>query len=385
MGGPAVKDVPLCDLTTQYRQIQSEIEAAISGVLTSGQVILGPETTALETEFAEYCTAKYALGCGSGTDALLLALHGFGIGEGDEVICPPFTFFATVGSIIRCGATPIFADIDPVSYNLDPNEVERRITDRTKAIMPVHLFGQCCDMKPLQELAKKHNLLLIEDSAQSFGAEYQGVKSGVLGDVACFSFYPSKNLGTYGDAGIVTTDNEAAYLKMKALRVHGMEPKYFHKYIGWNARIDAIHSAIIRVKMRYIDGWTTQRQEAVARYTQMIDHAGLSSNLVRPVQTVEGKHVYNQYTLRVEPSDRDAIVKYLRSQGVSCEIYYPLPLHLQECLTFLNYREGDFPISELAARSVLSVPMFPEISEQQQERVVSTLSGYFQQYQRSAA
>lgn len=385
MSAASTTIVPLCDLNTQYREIQNDVEAAVMRVLRSGQVILGSEVTALEQECADYCGSAYAIGCGSGTDALLLALHGLEIGPGDEVILPTFTFFATAGSIHRCGATPVFVDIDPITYNLDPVEVERKITKRTRAIMPVHLYGQCADMTALWRIAEEHDLFLIEDAAQAIGAEYEGKRTGTLGAMGCFSFYPSKNLGTYGDAGLVTTNDPDWAARMKALRVHGMEPKYFHKYIGWNARIDAIQAAILRVKLPHLERWTAGRQAAAARYDALIEASDLHGFMHRPTVLPGRRHVFNQYIVRVPAAERDALINHLRQNGVGCDIYYPMPLHLQECLSHLGYREGDFPVSETAARSVVALPMFPELTASQQERVIEVCGSYIRKQTRRAA
>ena len=377
--------VPLCDIALQYRGLQDEIDSAVLRVLYSGQAILGPEVTKFEEEAAAYCRAPYALGCASGTDAILLALYGLDVGPGDEVILPPFTFFATVGSIIRVGATPVFVDIDPLTFNIDPDLIEAKITPRTKAIMPVHLFGQCCEMDPIWDIADRHGLAVIEDAAQSFGAEYKDQRCGTLGVVSCFSFYPSKNLGTMGDAGMVTTNNAAVNKKMAAYRVHGSEVKYFHKYIGWNARLDAIQAAMLRVKLPHVDRWIEGRQSAAARYDALIETAGLNGFLHRPIVRPYGKHTFNQYTLRVSAGHRDSMVKFLKNEGIGCEVYYPSPLHLQECLTHLEHQVGDFPISEEAAKNVLSLPMFPEITDAQQRRVIEVCSAYVRQQLRIAA
>ncbi len=382
MTAPAV---PLCDIRGQYLALQPQIDAAVLGVLASGQVILGPEVLAFEKELADYCGAKYALGCGSGTDALLLALHGLDIGPGDEVIVPPFTFFATLGSVLRVGATPVFADIDPLTYNIDPNEVEKKITRRTKAIIPVHLFGQCADMEPLEMLAGQFGLHVIEDAAQSHGGSYEGRKCGAMGAVSCFSFYPSKNVGTMGDAGAVTTSDEATFKKMQALRNHGSEVKYFHKYVGWNARIDAIHAALLRVKLPHTDEWVDGRRAAAARYDSMIEEHRLHGFIHRPTVRPYGRHSFNQYVVRVPAQHRDTLVNHLKSEGVGCEVYYPLSLHQQECVKHLGLGEGSFPHSEAAAKAVLALPIFPEITEQQQRRVLDVCSGYVRQTQRMVA
>jgi dTDP-4-amino-4,6-dideoxygalactose transaminase len=377
--------VPLCDLGAQYRQIQSEVEGAVIRALRSGQVILGPEVAALESEVAEYCGAAHAVGCGSGTDALLLALHALEIGPGDEVILPPFTFFATAGSVLRAGATPVFADIDPLTFNIDPRHIAAKVTKRTRAIMPVHLYGQTADMESIWRIAEQADAVVIEDAAQAIGAEYRGVKTGTLGGFGCFSFYPSKNLGAYGDAGLVTTNDPDWAARMKALRVHGMEPKYYHKHLGWNARIDAVQAAILRVKLPYLEAWTTQRQEAGARYDALIESSRLHRFMQRPHVVDECRHVFNQYVVRVPASERDALLHHLKQHGVAAEIYYPVPLHLQECLRHLDYRPGDFPISEEACRSVLALPMFPEITLQQQQRVIDVCAAYRTKQTRIAA
>ena len=385
MSGNSTTPVPLCDLGTQYRQIQSEVEQAVLQVLRGGQVILGPEVAAFEEEAAAFTGAHYGVGCGSGTDALLLALQALEIGPGDEVILPPFTFFATVGSVLRTGATPVFADIDPLTFNIDPRHVDAKITKRTRAIMPVHLYGQCADMEPIWWLAEQYDLAVIEDAAQAIGAEYRGVRTGTLGQLACFSFYPSKNLGTYGDAGLVTTNNPDWAARMKALRVHGMEPKYYHKYLGWNARIDAIHAAILRVKLPYLERWTTARQQAATRYDALIEASRLHRFMQRPAVRDECRHVFNQYVVRVPGSERDSLLQHLRQNGVAAEVYYPVPLHLQECLGHLGYQPGDFPISEEACRSVVALPMFPEITAQQQQRVIDVCASYRMRQTRLAA
>jgi dTDP-4-amino-4,6-dideoxygalactose transaminase len=300
--------VPLCDLQVQYRELRPQLEAALTRVLTSGQVILGPEVAALEQEVAHYCGVSYGVGCGSGTDALLLALHALEIGPADEVILPTFTFFATAGAVCRTGARPVFADIDPVTYNLDPLQVESKITPRTRAIMPVHLFGQCAEMEPLWRIAERHDLTLIEDAAQSLGAEYQGKRAGSLGSLACLSFYPTKNLGAYGDAGLVVTSDPEWAERMTCLRVHGMEPKYYHKHLGWNARLDALQAALLRVKLPYLEGWIAARQTVARRYDALIEENHLSQFLERPVVRPQRRHTFNQYVVRVAWGDRDARV-----------------------------------------------------------------------------
>jgi dTDP-4-amino-4,6-dideoxygalactose transaminase len=377
--------VPLCDLLGQYHALEPQLLEAVRRVLASGQAILGPEVAALEKEVAAYCGAGYAVGCASGTDALLLAVHALDIGPGDEVILPPFTFFATVGAVCRAGARPVFADIDRTTCNIDPLQVENKITPRTRAILPVHLYGQCADMEQLWRVAERHNLPIIEDAAQALGAEYQGKRTGTLGAIGCFSFYPTKNLGTYGDAGMVVTSDPDWAARMACLRVHGMEPKYHHKYLGWNARLDALQAAMLRVKLPHLDRWTAARQTVAQRYDALIEEHHLSQFLQRPVIRPHRRHVFNQYVVRVTGGQRDALVKHLHAEKIGCEIYYPVPLHRQPCLAFLGYGEGDFPASEEAARNVLALPMFPELTIEQQRRVIESCAAFLRKRTRSAA
>jgi len=368
--------VPLCDLRAQHQELRDEIEAALSRVLASGQVILGPETSALEREVADYCGVGHAVGCGSGTDAISLALHAIGVGPGDEVILPTFTFFATAGCVLRTGATPVFADIDPATFNIDPAAVARAISPRTKAIMPVHLYGQCADMAELWAIGAEHGVAIIEDAAQAFGSEYYGKRTGRLGAIACFSFYPTKTLGTYGDAGMVVTDDADWADRMATLRVHGMKPKYVHGILGWNARIDALHSAILRVKLPHVERWITARRDAALRYDDLITLHRLDGFLVRPIARRDRKHTFNQYVVRVTDGSRDALVQHFQSRGIGCEVYYPRPVHLQDCVRHLGHAAGDFPISEAASREVLALPIFPEITPEQQSRVIQTIAAF---------
>jgi dTDP-4-amino-4,6-dideoxygalactose transaminase len=377
--------VPLCDVLKQYHELEPEILSAVSRVLASGQVILGPEVAALERELARYCGAGHAVGCSSGTDALLLALHAAGVRPGDEVILPAFTFFATVGAVCRAGATPVLVDIDPVTCNLDPVQVEHKVTDRTRAIIPVHLYGQCADMEPLWRTAERHDVVLIEDACQAVGAEYQGKRAGTLGGIACFSFYPTKNLSAYGDAGMCVTSDPEWAARMACLRVHGMEPRYHHKYLGWNARLDAIQAAILRVKLPHLERWTEMRQAAARRYDALIEENHLGHALERPTTLPHRRHVFNQYVVRVHNGQRDALARHLQAERIGYEIYYPIPLHRQECLQHLGYHEGDFPASEEASRCVLALPMFPEITAEQQRRVVQSVAGFLRQRTRRAA
>ncbi|MCI0685434.1 MAG: DegT/DnrJ/EryC1/StrS family aminotransferase [Gemmataceae bacterium] len=382
---PAAMTVPLCDLLAQLRDLEPQLLEAVTRVLRSGQVINGPEVAQFEQAAARYGGAPYGVGCSSGSDALLLALAALGIGPGDEVLLPPFTFFASVGAVCRLGARPVFADIESATYNLDPHQVESKITSRTRAIMAVHLFGQCADMEPLWSIAERHNLAIVEDAAQAIGAEYQGKRAGTLGGIACFSFYPSKNLGAYGDAGLAVTSDPDWAERMRSLRNHGMEPKYYHRFIGWNARLDALHAAMLSVKLPHLERWTEMRQAAAARYDALIDEYHVGGFLQRPTVRPQRRHVFNQYVVRVGRGQRDALVRYFRAQKIGCEIYYPIPLHMQECLDYLGYREGDFPASERAAQDVMALPMFPEIHVDQQHRVVQCVAQFLRQQARVAA
>jgi dTDP-4-amino-4,6-dideoxygalactose transaminase len=377
--------IPLCDLQAQYRELRPQLEEAIGRVLESGQVILGSEVSGLEAEIAWYCGSGYAVGCASGTDALLLSLETLGIGPGDEVILPSFTFFSTAGVVSRIGARPVFVDIDARTWNLDPLQVENKITDRTRAILAVHLFGQCADMEPLWHIAERHDLPIIEDAAQAFGAEYQGKRAGTLGAFGCFSFYPSKILGAYGDAGMVVTNDPDWASRLACLRVHGMDVKYYHKHIGWNARLDALQAAVLRVKMQYVEQWIEARQAAARRYQTLISECELEHFLDKPVVLPHRRHVFNQYVVAVGQGQRDALARYLKNEHIGCDIYYPVPLHMQECFAYLGYHEGDFPTSEEAARNVLALPMYPELTAEQQRRVVQSCAMFLRQRTRMAA
>jgi len=381
----AISGVPLCDLSHQFRELGEQFLSAAQRVLQSGQVIGGPELTGFEQEAARYCNAKHGIGCSSGSDALLLALAALDIGPGDEVILPPFTFFATVGAVSRLGATPVFADIEPDSFNLDPARIEEKITVHTRAILVVHLFGQCAEMNAIRAIARKHQIRIVEDSAQAIGAEYHSVRTGTLGDMACFSFYPSKNLGAYGDAGLVVTDDADLAAKLVCLRNHGMEPRYHHKIMGWNARLDAIQAAFLRVKLPHLDTWTAARQQAAQNYDRLIQEQGLDRFLTRPTLRPNRRHVFNQYVIRIADGRRDALLNHLKANKIGCEIYYPIPLHLQECLLSLGHQAGDFPVSEAACDEVLAVPMFPEITLEQQRHVVQSMAGFLQSASREAA
>ncbi len=367
--------IPTLNLKAHHQPILEEIYDAIHRVVESNGFILGKEVAALESEIAEYCQATHCVGVSSGSDALLIALMALNVKPGDEVITSPFTFFATVGAISRLGAIPVFADIDPVTFNVDPNQVQEKITPRTKGIIPVHLYGQCADMDPLLDLAEKNNLFVIEDAAQAIGSEYQGKRAGSMGNIGCFSFFPSKNLGAFGDGGAVTTNDPELADKIRCLRVHGGKPKYYHKVIGGNFRLDAIQAAILRVKLRYLDIWTHARQERANRYDQLISETNLQDNLVEIPNVVENRHIFNQYVLRV--NNRNELKQYLANNGIDSAIYYPVPMHLQECFAYLGYQPGDFPESEGAANSTLAIPLYPELTSQEQIRVVDTIQKYY--------
>jgi len=326
-----------------------------------------------EEEVAAYSGTKYAVGVASGSDALLLALRALGIGPGDEVITTSFSFFATAGSISRAGAKPVFVDIDPQTFNIDPNLIEAKITERTKAILPVHLFGQCADMDPILRLAKSHNLKVVEDAAQAIGSEYKGRRAGSIGDLGCFSFFPSKNLGGFGDGGMVTTNDGELAEKVEILRKHGGRSEYHHSMIGYNSRLDTLQAAILKVKLKYLDEWTEKRQENAKYYDQALK--GIAG--VRTPQDMKfGRHIYNQYTLRVER--RDELRGWLKERGIGCKVYYPLPLSLQDCYRFLGLREGDMPQAEKASQEVISIPIYPELSQEEREEVVRTIGGFYE-------
>jgi dTDP-4-amino-4,6-dideoxygalactose transaminase len=377
--------VPLFDLKMQFEGLFKPMEEAVFRVLGSGQYIGGPEVAGLEREVAAYCGTAAAVACSSGTDALYLALAALDIGPGDEVIVPAFTFFASASSVCRVGAKPVFVDIEADTFNLDPHQVESKITPRTKAIMPVHLFGQCADMEPLWHVSARHGVPIVEDAAQAIGSEYQGKRTGTLGLMACYSCYPTKSLGAYGDAGIVVTSDAELAKRMACLRNHGMEPRYYHKYIGWNCRLDALQAAILRVKLAWLPRFLDARQAIAKRYDYLIDECQLGDFLAKPVVRPHLRHTFNQYVVRVTEGRRDSLVQHFKNEGVGYEIYYPVPLHLQEAFAFLGYRAGDFPVSEQACREVLALPMFPELVYEQQVRVVESCAAFLRPRLRRAA
>lgn len=380
--------VPLLDLKAQYAAIRDEIREAMDRVVEAQHFILGPEVEGLEREVAEYSQCTYGVGVSSGTDALLIALMAIDLQPGDEVIAPSYTFFATAGAVARLGGRTVFAEIDPHTYNMDPAKLEAAITPRTRAIIPVHLYGQMADMDPILEIARKHNLVVIEDAAQAIGSEYHGRRAGSLGDFACFSFFPSKNLGGFGDGGMVTTNDPAHAEKLRLLRNHGYKPKYYNKIVGGNFRLDALQAAVLRVKLRHLDSWTAARQANAERYRAGLREAGIlwenwqgeeledGRGYVAPRDAGYGRHIYNQFVLR--SSRRDALMAYLKECGIGSEIYYPVPLHLQECFTGLGYSQGDFPASERAANETFAVPIYPELTEEQIVAVVSALTKFAQ-------
>lgn len=370
-------EIPILDLSAQYRQVGREIEEAIARVLQNQKFILGPEVRALEQELAPYCQCVEAVGCASGSDAILLALMACGVGPGDEVVTTPFSFFATAGSIVRLGARPVFVDIEPDTFNMDANKVEAAVTKRTKVIMPVHLFGQCSDMDDITEISRRREVLVVEDAAQAIGAEYRGRRAGSLGVIGCFSFYPSKNLGAAGDAGLLTSNSLEMAESLRMLRAHGAKKKYYHDRVGINSRLDSLQAAILRVKFRYLDSWSNARYQNAQRYRELFNHSELvERNLVRlPVESPTARHVYNQFVIRAQ--DRDKLKSWLAEHGIGTEVYYPLPLHMQECFKDLGYKQGDFPESESAANEALAIPVYPELDENAQSYVVNAITSFY--------
>jgi dTDP-4-amino-4,6-dideoxygalactose transaminase len=360
-------NVPLLDLKRQYDSIKAEIDQAVFSVLSHTRFIMGPDVKAFEEKAAEYCGSKFAVGVASGTDALLLSLRACGVGPRDEVITSTFTYFATAGAISRLGATPVYVDIDPDTYNIDPGRIGDRITPRTKAIIPVHLYGQCADMDPIMEIAKKHNLKVVEDAAQAIGAKYKDKKAGTMGHFGCFSFFPSKNLGAAGDGGMITTDDPETAELLRILRVHGAKPKYYHSLVGYNSRLDTLQAAILSVKLKYLDEWTRRRREHAEVYNKAFE----GSDIITPREEDFNYHIYNQYTIAVE--NRDELREILKEKQIGHEIYYPVALHLQECYRSLGYKEGDLPVAEKKAQEVISLPIYPELMPEEQDYVIQTV------------
>lgn len=369
--------VPLIDLVEQYQSIRSEILEAVHRVFESQAFVLGEEVEKFEQDVAAYCDARHAIGCASGTDALILALMALNIGPGDEVITTPYSFFATASCITRVGATPVFADIERDSYNLDPCAVEAAITSRTKAILPVHLYGQTADMEPLWRIAIRHGLPIVEDACQAIGAGYRGRRTGVLGQIGCFSFFPTKNLGGAGDGGLLTTDDKDLAARLRRLRVHGDTGGYNHVEVGLNSRLDALQAAVLAVKLRSLDQWADARRENAAQYREMFDDNGLSDRLELPRELADRHHVYNQYVVRVIDADRDSVLAGLRKHKVGCSIYYPKPLHLQQCFAHLGGKAGQFPEAERAARETIALPIYAELGQVRRRQVVQTAERVF--------
>ena len=372
-------NVPLLDLKAQHEPLRKDLLAAMERVLDQNNFILGREVKELESHVAAYSQTRFAVGVSSGTDALLAALMALDVKAGDEVITTPLSFFATVGAIVRLGATPVFVDIDPVTYNLDPNRIEAAVTPRTKAIIPVHLYGQCADMAPILEIAAKHGLGVVEDAAQAIGAEYRGGRrAGSMGTMGCFSFFPSKNLGGLGDGGMVVTNDEQLAERLQVLRVQGGKPKYYHRVIGGNFRLDTLQAAVLGIKLPHLDRWTKLRQQHAELYESLFRDMNLESTygvrLPHAAYKEEGVshyHIYNQFVVAVPK--RDALRDYLKEKGVGTEIYYPVPLHLQECLVSLGHRAGEFPEAERACRDLVALPIYPELNEDQQRYVAQSV------------
>jgi dTDP-4-amino-4,6-dideoxygalactose transaminase len=390
------RPVPLLDLKAQYLTLRNEIREAIDRVADAQHFILGPEVEALEKEIAAYSQCEFGVGVSSGSDALLVALMAIDLRPGDEIITSTYTFFATAGAVARLQAKPVFVDINPLTYNLDPPQVEKAITDRTRAIIPIHLYGQVADMDPLMEIARRHKLYVIEDAAQAIGAELHGRRAGSFGDMGCFSFFPSKNLGGFGDGGMITTNDAELAKKIKLLRNHGYSPKYYNKIVGGNFRLDAIQAAILRVKLKYLDQWTAARQRNAATYRRLFAEAELSINpaavvglngnapggslsaltgVVLPEEVPGGRHIYNQFVIR--SGQRDQLMNHLKERRIGTEIYYPVPMHVQECFAYLNYQAGDFPLSEAAAAETLALPIYPELTEEMMATVVNAIADFY--------
>jgi dTDP-4-amino-4,6-dideoxygalactose transaminase len=374
--GPQPIPVPALNLPAQFAALREELLTELTAVATSGYYVLGPKVAAFEEALARYCGTKFAVGLSSGTDALLVALLALEIGPGDEVIVPTFTFFATAGTVVRLGARPVFCDIAPQTYNIDVGQVERLITPRTRAIMPVHLYGQLADMRPLLSLAARHNLPVIEDAAQAIGARLpDGTLAGAFGLMGALSFYPTKNLGALGDAGALLTNDEQLAELARKLRVHGSGHTYYHERVGGNFRIDALQAAMLTIKLKHLEDWTEQRRARAACYTELITAAGLTPEHVQPPQEIHGRHVYHQYVLRA--ARRDDLLTFLKERHIGAGVYYPLPLHLQTCFADLGYKPGDFPHAEYAAAQVLALPIYPELTDAQQHAVVDAITAFY--------
>jgi len=360
--------VPLMNLKTQYDELKDEIDACMTDIAGSSRFILGPETEDFENDIAKYCGTKYGLGVGSGTEALILALYALGLKEGDEVITTPATFIATAEAVSRVGAKPVFADIDPLTYNIDPEAAEKAVGPRTKAIIPVHLYGNPCDMERIGGIAERHGLKVVEDCAQAIGASYGGKKVGSFGVAGCFSFFPSKNLGAFGDGGMIVTDDDELYKRLKLLRVHGTTKKYHHSLIGFNSRLDNLQAAILSIKFKRLEKWNENRRRIAARYSEALkDIAGV------PVEQKNARSVYHLYMLRVDEPKRDPLVRYLNEEGIQARVYYPVPVHLQECYRDLGYKQGDFPEAERASEETFALPLYSGMTEEQADYVIENV------------
>jgi dTDP-4-amino-4,6-dideoxygalactose transaminase len=384
---PESIQVPLLDLKPQYEALKPELDAAVAEVIASQYFILGPSVEGFEHAAADYCKVDHAIGVSSGTDALIVALMAMGIGEGDEVITSPYTFFGTVGSIVRLGAKPVFVDIEPDSFNIDAAKIEAAITDKTRAIIPVHLFGQMADMRAINQIAREHDLLVIEDAAQAIGAKQNGRPACSFGHMGCLSFFPTKNLGGFGDGGMVVTDDSEYADIARQLRNHGMEPKYFHPRVGGNFRLDALQAAVLNVKLPHLNSWHEQRRENAALYRKhfaeeglvreidALDQGDLNKGVILPIEKDNNYHIYNQFVIYTQ--DREALMQHMQANNVGCEIYYPLSLHEQECFRLLGYKKGDFPNAERAAAMSLALPIFPDLAPEQIARVVEVIANFF--------
>ncbi len=388
---PASTSVPLLDVNRQNAPLAAEINQALADVCASGAFVHGPACQEFERAIADYCQVEHAIGCASGSDAILLALLALGIGWGDEVIVPSFTFFATASSVTRLGATPVFAEIHPETFNIDPADIARKISYKTKAILPVHLFGQCAPMGAIQDLARTAgDIPIVEDAAQAIGAQYQGNRAGSLGKLGCFSFYPTKNLGGFGDGGMITTDDRELADKLRILRDHGQHPRYHHSLVGINSRLDALQAAVLKIKLTHLDEYAARRTQNAQRYFQEFARQGLSERVVVPTVATDCQSVWNQFTVRVPGGQRDRLLQHLSQNKIGAAVYYPVPLHRQECFSHLGYPAGSLPITEQAAHEVLSLPIYGELTESEQDRVVAALVEFFalverEDSQRSAA
>lgn len=378
---PETIPVPLLDVARDNGPLKGEFLAAFEAILDHGRFLFGPEVAALEKSVADLCGVKHAIGCASGSDALLLALMAYNIGPGDEVLCPSFTFFATASAATRLGATPVFVDIDADSYLMNVEDLWRKITPRTKAIIPVHLFGQCADMDPIMSLAKDRGIVVIEDACQAIGAGYGVKMAGAISEVGCLSFYPTKNLGGFGDGGMLTCQDDALAQRLRLFAAHGMSPRYYHQVVGINSRLDTIQAALLGVKLKRLDSWTEKRQQHAAKYDAMFRGRGLHEQIGLPSEIAGRSHVWNQYTVRVGGGQRDALKAHLASRKIGSEIYYPVALHQQQCYASLGYREGSLPETERAAQEVLSLPVFPEMTERELVAVVDAVCDFCAQQQ----